>query len=46
MNEQEIRNTLALTRINYFNLAGMRQLYDTVGSATEIVEHRGSISKT
>ena len=43
MNEQEIRNTLALTRINYFNLAGMRQLYDVAGSATEIVEHREHI---
>ena len=28
MNEKEILYTLALTRINYFNLAGIRQLYE------------------
>lgn len=40
MNEQEILNTIALTRLNYFNLAGLVQLYRQLGSATAVVQHR------
>ena len=40
MNMQEILNILALTRINYFHLAGLRQLYDELGSATAVIENR------
>ena len=43
MNEKEILYTLALTRINYFNLAGIRQLYEAAGSATAIVENLNNI---
>lgn len=43
MSEKEILATLALTRINYFNLAGIRQLYEAAGSATAIVENRNNI---
>ena len=40
---QEIVNTIALTRINYFHLTGMLQLYRRLGSATAIIEHRNDI---
>ena len=40
MNMQEILNILALTHINYFHLAGLRQLYDQLGSATAVIENR------
>ncbi len=43
MNEQEILNTIALTRLNYFNLAGLVQLYRHLGSATEVLQHRKDI---
>jgi DNA processing protein len=43
MDSQEILNTIALTRINYFNLAGMLELYRRVGSATAVMEHRANI---
>ena len=43
MSEQEIRCTLALTRINYFNLAGLRLLYDRLGSAQAVVENSSHI---
>ena len=43
MNEKEILATLALTRINYFHLAGIRQLYEAAGSAAAIVENRSHI---
>ena len=43
MDSQEILNTIALTRINYFNLAGMLELYRRVGSATAVMEHRADI---
>ena len=39
----EILNTLILTRLNYFSLAGMLELYRRVGSATLIMEHRNDI---
>ena len=35
MNHNETRNAIALTRVNYFNLAGLAQLYRKLGS------HRG-----
>lgn len=43
MDGQELLNTLALTRINHFNLAGLLLLYRTMGSATAVVEHRNDI---
>lgn len=43
MSNQEILNTLALTRISYFSLTGLRMLYDALGSATAVVEHRSDI---
>ena len=44
MSDQEILYTMALTRINYFNLAGLLQLYQTLGSATAIMESRNHIN--
>ena len=41
--EQEILNTIALTRINYFSLAGLLELYRHLGSATEVLAHRGHL---
>ena len=43
MNQQEIINTIALTRLGYFSLASMLRLYKEVGSATEIMAHRQDI---
>ena len=43
MNQQEIINTIALTRINYFNLVGMTELYRRCGSATAVLKHRNNI---
>ena len=43
MNPQEIINTIALTRLNFFNLPGLLQLYKEVGSATDIIDHRNDI---
>lgn len=40
MNEQEIIYTMALTRTNYYSLAGLLQLYKEMGSATAIIENR------
>lgn len=40
MDQQEILNTILLTRLNYFSLAGMLELYRKVGSATLIMEHK------
>lgn len=42
-NQQEIINTIALTRINYFSLNGMLELYRRLGSATAVMEHRNDI---
>ena len=42
-NSQEIINTIALTRINYFSLAGMLELYRRLGSATAVMDHRDDI---
>ena len=43
MNQQEIINTIALLRVNYFTLAGMLELYRRVGSATAIMENTRNI---
>lgn len=43
LDTQEIINTIALTRINYFHLTGMLQLYRRLGSATAVIEHRHNI---
>ena len=37
---KETLYAMALTRMNYFNLAGLRSLYDAAGSATVIMENR------
>lgn len=42
-NSQEIINTIALTRINYFSLTGMLELYRRLGSATAVMDHRANI---
>lgn len=34
---------MALTRISYFNLTSLRQLYEAVGSACEVVTHHNDI---
>lgn len=41
--EQETLDLMALTRLSYFHLAPMLQLYRALGSATEIVRHRGRL---
>ena len=43
MNNNETRNAIALTRVNYFNLAGLAQLYRPLGSATAVIEHRNDL---
>lgn len=43
MNQQEIVNTIALTRLEYISLTGLVELYQRVGSATEIVARRKNI---
>ena len=43
MDQQEVLNTILLTRLNYFSLAGMLELYRKVGSATLIMENRNNI---
>ncbi len=43
MDQQEILNTIILTRLNYFSLAGMLELYRKVGSATTILENKNHI---
>ena len=43
LDTQEIINTIALTRINYFHLTGMLQLYRRLGSATAVIDHRRNI---
>lgn len=42
--QQEILNTIVLTRLNYFSLAGMLELYRKVGSATTILENKNHIN--
>ena len=43
MNQQEVLNTIILTRLNYFSLAGLLLLYRQVGSATTILENKNNI---
>lgn len=43
MNEQEILNSMALTRLSYFSLACLHELYSRLGSATAIMENRRNI---
>ena len=43
MNDNETRNAIALTRVNYFNLAGLAQLYRQLGSATAVIAHRNDL---
>ena len=43
MDQQEILNTIALTRLNYFNLAGMLELYRKMGSAMLVIDNRNNI---
>jgi len=43
MDQQEILNTIVLTRLNYFSLAGLLELYRKVGSATTIIENKEHI---
>ena len=43
MDQQEILNTIVLTRLNYFSLAGLLELYRKVGSATTIIENKDHI---
>lgn len=45
MNDNETRNAIALTRVNYFNLAGLAQLYRQLGSATAVIAHRNDLRK-
>lgn len=45
MNYNETRNAIALTRVNYFNLAGLAQLYRKLGSATEVIAHRNNLKE-
>jgi len=44
LDQQEILYSIALTRINYFKLTGLLQLYRELGSATSVIEHRNDIS--
>lgn len=41
--EREIMCAMALTRVNYYNLAGLRELYDAFGSATDIIDNKDNI---
>ena len=43
MDTQEVFHTLVLTRINYFSLAEMLELYRRLGSATAVMEHSADI---
>ncbi|MBR5686586.1 MAG: DNA-processing protein DprA [Prevotella sp.] len=41
--EIEILNAMVLARMNQFHLAGILELYRTLGSATAVMEHRNDI---
>ena len=43
LSNKEILSTIALSRINFFNLAGLRELYDRTGSATAVIDNRNNI---
>ena len=41
--QQEKFNTIVLSRIGFYNLAGMLEMYRRVGSATSVLEYRNDI---
>lgn len=43
IDQQEKFNTIVLSRIGFYNLAGMLEMYRRVGSATSVLEHRNDI---
>ncbi len=43
MNEKETLSCITLTKLSYFSLGGLHELYQRVGSATAIMEHRNDI---
>ncbi|MCD8282976.1 MAG: DNA-processing protein DprA [Prevotella sp.] len=43
MNEREQICSIALTRLAYISLAGLRELYQRFGSATEVIDNRGNL---
>lgn len=43
INSNEILCAIALTRINYFSVAGITRLYRRMGSAAAVMEHRRNI---
>ena len=43
MDQQEILNTIILTRLNYYTLPGLLELYRKAGSATAIIENRNHV---
>lgn len=43
MNQQEIINTIALVRTSFFSIAELHQLYQRLGSATSIIEHKNNL---
>ena len=43
ISSKETLNMMALTRMNFYNLAGLRNLYEAAGSATTIMENRKNI---
>lgn len=43
MDQQEVINAIALSRLNHFSLAGLLRLYRTLGSATAVMENRNHI---
>lgn len=43
LSQQEIINTIALTRVNFFSIAGLLELYRRLGSASAVIEHRNDI---
>ena len=42
-NEREIMCAMALTRVNFYNIAGLHELYDTFGSAADIIDNKDNI---
>ena len=43
LDQQEIYNTLVLSRIGFYSLAGILEMYRNIGSATEIMQHSKDI---
>ena len=44
--DEEIINTIILTRLSYFHLNTMVELYKQLGSATEIIRQRDHLKTT